>query len=228
MFGTLPRDLTRADELHEKLRGGLLLSLASQTEHGGWGYHHAGDGKRQLADEASVTITQIQAMRAGHNAGFDVPSWAIDRAVDYVRRCMNPDGGCRYSLGMSVHRVTYELTGAAVSTLNASGVYASKELERGMEFLRRHQAASSNPALAASDYYYYGNFYAAQAMWQAGPDRFADWFSRAHQDILLKKHVGPQAGWYWESPRGYGRPYATAMGLLMLEIPLQYLPIFQR
>jgi hypothetical protein len=141
---------------------------------------------------------------------------------------MNPDGGCRYSLGMSVSRVTYELTGAAVSTLNASGVYASKELDRGMEFLRRHQAASSNPALAASDYYYYGNFYAAQAMWQAGPDHFGDWFSRAHQDILLKKHVDPQVGWYWDSPRGYGRPYATAMALLILEIPLQFLPIFQR
>ena len=38
------------------------------------------------------------ALRAARNAGIQVDKAVIDRAVEYVRRSQNPDGGFRYML----------------------------------------------------------------------------------------------------------------------------------
>ncbi len=232
VYGTLPREHPQTEVVREKLRGAILLSLASQTRHGGWGYRYEGEPTHG-ADEASVTVTQIQALRAARNAGLEIPVGAIDQAVEYVRKCMSDDGTCRYSLHNGQQGGTYELTAAAVSSLNASGVYDSEQLKNGMAFLKRCQVAEKNPAKAADRYYYYGNFYASQAMWQAGPELFDPWFDQVHQHILESvghKRRDLKTGlehWVWRSSQ-YGDEYATSMALLILEIPLQYLPIYQR
>jgi hypothetical protein len=226
IYGMIPRYWN--PETHAKvertLRGAVELSIKSQTEDGGWGYYHHGDPDFG-SDESSVTITQLQALRAARNAGLAVPAASISRAIKYVRRCANLDGSFKYSLKMKINRPSYELTAAAVSTLNASGVYHSAELERGLTHMRRTFREYKNPALAASNYYYYGNFYAAQAMFQAGGKDWSFWFSRAKEDYLRKQR---KYGNHWDSPRGFGQAYATAMALLVLQIPYRYLPIFQR
>src|SRR6476469_2003006 len=50
-------------------------SSDAQTDRGGWGYVSAKDGSN--FDEGSVTITQIQGLRAARNAGIIVPNKAI-------------------------------------------------------------------------------------------------------------------------------------------------------
>src|SRR5262249_38066127 len=64
---------------------------------GGWGYVSAQDGGN--FDEGSVTVTQLQAVRAARNAGIVVPKEIIDRAQVYLEECTNQQGGIIYSLG---------------------------------------------------------------------------------------------------------------------------------
>ena len=46
-----------------------------------------------------MTVTQVQALRAAHNAGFLVPRAVIEEAVKYLEKCRTPEGGIQYSLG---------------------------------------------------------------------------------------------------------------------------------
>ena len=64
---------------------------------GGWGYLSAKEGNN--FDEGSVTITQVQALRAARNAGIEVPTEAIKRSVAYLEQCTNAQGGVIYSFG---------------------------------------------------------------------------------------------------------------------------------
>ena len=225
-YGMVRPDSDLAKEVRATLEGAVKLSLASQTDRGGWGYAFKGEGTG--LDEASTTITQIQGLRAARNAGVHVPSRAITSAVKYVKDCMNSRGECRYSLTMEQgDRTSFELTAAAVSTLDAAAAYDSEKLKLGLAYLRRQIQAKDKPTLAAESYYFYGNLYAAQAMFQAGGADWANWFKGAQEDLVSKaKRRGDQVN--WEDKRGFGEAYATASACLILAIPLRYLPIFER
>lgn len=215
-----------AREVRTTLEGAVKLSLASQTLRGGWGYAFKGEGTG--LDEASTTITQIQGLRAARNAGIQVPSKPIAQAVEYVKQCMNDRGECRYSLTMDQgDRTSFELSAAAVSTLHASGAYGAEKLKVGLAYMRRQIQSHDKPTAAAENYYFYGNLYAAQAMFQAGGADWTTWFKGAQEDLVAKAHHrGEQV--YWADPRNFGDAYATASACLILSIPLRYLPIFER
>ncbi len=133
------------------------------------------------------------------------------------------------SRALALPGVRAAITAAAVSTLNASGVYRSDELERGLEYLRKAMAKQKDNRLgAAENYYFYGNFYAAQAMFQAGNPDWSTWFRDAQADLIDKARRDKGGRYYWEAPRTFGDAYATASACLILEIPLRYLPIFER
>ena len=84
----------------------------AQSSAGGWIYTPDSGG-----DEGSVTVTQVQALRACRMAGIVVDKKTIDRAVDYIKKCQNPDGGISYSLGSRV---------AAVGLVSAVGPYVDE------------------------------------------------------------------------------------------------------
>jgi hypothetical protein len=231
--GTAKGSEERAKTLRDLLRPAVQLSILSQTRRGGYGYYFAGESEHdaQNLDEASTTITQIQALRAAKNAGLEVPVDVIENAIKYVKLSMRgtkPAGSARYTLtgGEGSERTSYELTAAAVATLNASGVYRSPELEKGLEYLKREMAKKDNRLAASENYYFYGNFYAAQAMFQAGGDDWTGWFRDAQADLVAKaRRHGDRT--YWVDDR-FGDAYGTATACLILEIPLRYLPIFER
>lgn len=222
-YGMTERD----GDIRDALRGAIQTSLKAQTEMGGWGYYRRDQqtAPDKKTDEASVTITQIEALRACRNAGFAVPSDAIERAVNYVKKSMKTsDGSCKYSLtmgGEESQRTSYELTAAGVATLYAAGVYDSPELASGLAYLRKSIRAHDSPGKAATDFYYYGNFYAAQAMFLAGGEDWATWYPAMRRELLEKQKDGA-----WESQRNFGEAYSTASALLILELPKRYLPIF--
>jgi hypothetical protein len=117
---------------------------------------------------------------------------------------------------------------AALSTLNAAGIYDSPELQGGLRYLRRSLESVSSPWKAAEEEYeYYANFYAAQVLYQRQGDLWKRWYPAARDHLLSKQRsVSHRDRAYWESR--FGDEYATAMAVLILEVPLGYLPIFQR
>ena len=81
------------DEIKEKIERAVKLIVKSQNKEGGWRYlPKPGDA------DLSVTVTQLMALAAARDAGVDVPKETIDRAIDYVKKSQNNDGGFRYLL----------------------------------------------------------------------------------------------------------------------------------
>jgi hypothetical protein len=225
-----------AVDVRSTLEGAVKLSIASQTKNrGGWGYAFAGETSFLLdSDEASTTITQVQALRAARNAGLSVSPRCIDRAVKYVKTCITEKGDCIYSLTMQDgRRTSFELTAAAVSTLNAAGTYRSDKLDAALGYLRRElgkkAAANKKPTEACEQYYFYGNLYAAQAMFQAGGADWKTWWKGAQEDLVSKAKRHGDQQYYWDDePRPFGKTYSTASACLILALPMRYLPIFER
>jgi hypothetical protein len=74
---------------------------------------------------------------------------------------------------------------------------------------------------SSGSYYFYGHYYAAQAMWHAGGDHWKDWYT-AMRDHLLKTQQGSGA---WVDP-GIGAEFGTAMACIILQLPNNYVPVF--
>src|SRR5262249_37577444 len=78
-------DAERRKRLEEVLTRAVKFTGNAQTNRGGWGYVSAADGNN--FDEGSVTVTQLQALRAAKNAGIPVPPKYINDAVKYLKDC---------------------------------------------------------------------------------------------------------------------------------------------
>ena len=216
-FGTLflaeAYGMTHRPEIREKLQKAVRLIIDSQNIEGGWRYQPI----RRDAD-ISVTICQINALRAARNAGLYVPKDTVDACIRYVKQSQNADGGFRYMLqgGASA----FPRSAAGVVALQSAGEYDSKEVRDGIAYLRGYtkEIKLGN----RYSHYYYGHYYAAQAMWLRGGDDWAEWYP-AIRNELLKRQLSSGA---WAD--SICSEYGTAMALIILQIPNNYLPIFQR
>ncbi len=210
--------MSRAPKLRDNLERAVRLIVNSQNKEGGWRYEP--DSKDA---DLSVTICEVMALRAARNAGIFVPKGTIDRCTEYVKKCQTADGGFRYQLTTNWN-VTFGLTAAGVVALYSAGIYQGKPIESGLQFLDRFRpgVVIRQPA----NHFFYSHYYAVQAMWHAGGARWQQWYSEI-RDELLHFPFHSSSG-CWRDPSSYGDEYATAMALLILEMPNNYVPIFQR
>ncbi len=107
---------SRDSRTREALVKAIRLIVGSQNEEGGWRYQPVSEDA-----DLSVTICQVMALRAARNAGIKVPKQTIDRAVEYVKKCQNTDGGFRYM--MHSGSSAFPRSAAGVATLYYAGVY---------------------------------------------------------------------------------------------------------
>ena len=75
---------------------------------------------------------------------------------------------------------------------------------------------------APGTHYFYGQYYAVQAMYQAGGIHWQNWFPAIRDELLDKQNEN--GSW----PGQAGPEYGTAMALIVMQIPNRLLPIFQR
>jgi hypothetical protein len=201
------------DELREKLTNAVRLIIDTQNPEGGWRYQPV----RKDAD-LSVTICQINALRAARNAGLFVPKETVDACIRYVKQSQNPDGGFRYMIqgGASA----FPRSAAGVVALYSAAVYDAEEIKRAVDYLKQFM-----PEIKFGQrysHYYYGHYYAAQAMWIRGGEDWDAWYP-AIRDELVRRQL--PAGFWQDS---ICHEYGTAMALIILQMPNNYLPIFQR
>ena len=206
VYGMSPRD-----DLREHLRKAIRLIVSTQNDEGGWRYQPV----RHDAD-LSVTICEVMALRAARNAGIFVEKSTIDRAIEYVRSLQNPDGGFRYmatSGGSAFAR-----SAAGVAALQYAGIYEGREIESGLEYVKRFAPPSEQNV----GHFFYGHYYAAQAMFLAGDEHWHSWWPAVREDLLARQ---TDEG-YWRGQAG--TEYGTAMALIVLQMPNRLLPIFQK
>jgi hypothetical protein len=211
------------------LQRAVDLILKSQNKEGGWRY------KPDTTDaDLSVTICQVMALRSARNAGLFIPKSTVDRCVDYVRGCYNGDGTFRYQkgrMGGFGPSIPLARMAAGVCALYSAGIYQSPEIELALKKLLEDYKPGHWRNLGELNHeqnFFYGQYYAAQAMWTAGGRYWTEWFPAIREDLLSRVQF---AGQYcsWKEYQGTDCPhYGTAMACLILQIPNNYLPIFQK
>jgi len=208
-YGESPKE-----EVKEKLQKAIKLMVQTQNKEGGWRYQPAPNDA-----DLSVTICQIMALRAARNAGIKVPGKTIERAVDYVKKSQEPDGGFRYMLQSGGS--AYPRSAAGVCCLQYMGIYEGTEIKKGLEYLMKALPGKSNLAMAEG-HYFYANYYATQACFMAGGDSWNQYWPAIKKELLGKQVA--DGSWQGEA----GVPYATAMACIMLQVPNRLLPVLQR
>lgn len=200
--------------LREKLAKAVQLIINTQNEEGGWRY----EPRRDEAD-VSVTVCQVMALRAAHNTGVFVPKTTIDRAIAYIERCQNDDGGFAY-MAKIPGESRFPRSAAAVVAMYSAGIYEGEVLTKGLDYVMQFPPGQNGRE--DRQYYFYGHYYAVQAMWHAGGRYWNAWYP-AIRDVLLGEQRDNGA---WSD--AISSEYGTAMACLILRMPESYLPIFER
>jgi prenyltransferase beta subunit len=203
------------DRLKKIITNGIDLTAKAQYN-GGWTYVPGG------GDEGSVTITQMQALRAAQNAGFSVPKGTIDAATKYLERCQNPDGGIIYQVAMQGSESRLAISAAAIACLYNAGDYDSKMADSCLAFVDKQFRVNPGWSKGAG-HDYYTHLYASQAFYQAGDKYWSNYFPAARDQLLQQQaHDGSWPG------DGIGQVYGTSIALIILQLPYKFLPIYQR
>ena len=214
-------DRTLRDQLRGAVDRSIKLIINTQNAQGGWRY------QPQKSDaDISVTICQIMALRAARNAGISVPKKTADDCTNYVKSCQDrATGGFRYQPFGGPPG--FARTAAGLCAFYSAGLYEGPEVDKGLTYLMRFKPTGrggffGNPEVQI--HYYYGHYYAAQAMWIAGGDYWKQWYPAIRDELLASRNQN-DGSWF----NGQICPhYCTAMSLIILQIPNNYLPILQR
>jgi hypothetical protein len=215
VYGMTPGggDTDQADRVYEALTRACRLIERTQNDQGGWRYNPV-----PYDADVSVTICQVMGLRAARNAGLEVDRAVIERAVQYVRQCQNPDGGFKYQLESGAS--AWPRSAAGVASLYYAGIYEDNAIDEGLAYLLA-TAKPGEEVNAAHDFY--GHYYAVQTMYLAGGAYWATWWPAIRDQLLAAQQ--DDGSW---TDSSVGDAYGTAMSLIILQMPKRYLPIFQK
>jgi squalene cyclase len=210
-------DAQRLARIRVVLERAVELTARSQSAAGGWLYTPDSGG-----DEGSVTVTQVQGLRAARNAGVAVPKRVIDNAMRYIENSANEDGGIRYQVsdrGPSRPAIT----AAAVACYFNAGLYDHPHARRALQFAERTLSPRQAEAARYFGHYYYAQLYMAQVMYLAGEEKWQSYFPLM-RDLLVEKQE-TDGSWIGDH---VGPTYGTSIALIILQLPYKNLPIMQR
>lgn len=240
---------SHGQRVREVLERAVDFTVGCQNETGGWRYVAF-----TTDSDMSVTVCQVVALRAARNVGFKVPQATIDRALHYVIRSANMSAEARGSFyyqpqEIRWNRDSFALAAAGLTTLFQAGLYDNASIARYARVHKLDQAPlpriedtvrylREQFAEVPNDHYFfwYGSYYATQAFYLVGgssPREWSAWYTSVRDRILAtqRRVTDPESGRglsHWVSNIDTSHAYATASALLILQFPLDYLPIHQR
>jgi hypothetical protein len=232
-------DRDRRERLKDILTRAVKYTGNAQSTQGGWYYTSKMEGHDQ--DEGSVTVTQVQALRAARNAGIPVPKDIIRKAQDYLKNSTTERGGVIYSLGRGGFRAPLggerpALTAAAISCAFGSGDYKSDLVKKWFKYCQT--VLGQGVRLGHDEYTYY---YYSQSVYILGDDGWGKLFAGSPQDQWLtwskyRDSMFDQlartqnSDGSWPSGGGFsvGPVYSTAINCTIMQLDKATLPIYQR
>jgi hypothetical protein len=168
-----------------------------------------------------VTVTQVQALRAAHNAGFLVPRAVIEESISYLDKCRTPEGGIRYSL-FSGGGPRLAISAAAIATLYNAGQFDGEIATDCLKYVWDQFRANEGWDKGAG-HAFYTHLYAAQGFYMAGDQYWDKYFPGARDQLLGMQ--SPDGSWAGD---GIGQVYGTSIAVIILQLPFKFLPVFQR
>jgi hypothetical protein len=199
--------MTQKAQIGEKLRKAVDLTCKTQNNQGGWRYQ-----PRKSDADLSITVCQIMGLRGSRDAGIDVPDEVRNKCIEYVKRSQNQDGSFRYT--MSGGHTTLAMTAAGVTSLYSANIYDGENIEKALKYIR-------NAGVQSGGHFFYTHYYAVQAMWHAGGDNWNEWYPKI-RDHLINSQGGDGS---WASSEA-GPAFGAAMACIILQIPLNLVPVF--
>lgn len=220
------------ERIHKALVQAIQVILKSQAVpkpqrlRGGWRY------KPDSRDsDLSVSVWQVMALRSAKNDGLDVPSEAIDFAVEYLKESytspLDENGhprekvsGFAYTPG--THHPAFTMTAAGLLAMQTCGQYDSPLVAGAAAWLLEH------PPRTNERFFFYGMYYYAQGMHQVGGEAAAT-AAKLVPELLLRLQAD-NGSWvsHQGEERNVGVAYATSLAILSLSVRYHYLPIYQR
>ena len=189
----------------------LILSSQEKNRFKAWRY----SPEAQDAD-SSVSAACFVALIAARNAGLRVPDNAIEGALKFFTDCQNPGSGAiGYTPGSGSH-------GGSATTAIGVAAFAYARKKDQPAFLKAFTALKKAGDESGSSYPFYGEYYAAQALFQSDVKEWEKWHEKRVQQLIeMQTEDGS-----WEG--SLGAPLSTAFGLLSIALVYRYLPIYER
>jgi hypothetical protein len=225
-------NLEQNAKIHTALSDAIELILAAQKVakseklRGGWRYTPSSHDS-----DLSVSVWQLMALRSAKNDGLDVPGEAIEKALQYLRYSyaspLSRDGTPRdevsgFSYTPGTYHPSFTMTAAGLLAMQVCGQYDSPLVKGASEWLLQH------PPRQNERFFYYGVYYYAQGMHQAG-GKYAEHADKLVPELLLESQRS-DGSWLARGgeERNIGAVYATSLAILSLSVRYHYLPIYQR
>ena len=161
-----------------------------------------------------------------------MPKSRVDACVNYVKSCQDLQQGWfpYQSFGSgSGGPQAFARTAAGVCALFSAGIYSGHEIDSGLDFMMQYIPMGNigfNGNERPDMHYYYGHYYAVQAMWTAGGDKWRRWFPAIRDELIHRQRNEPDGTGSWIDQ--ICQHYATAMACIILQVPNNYLPILQK
>jgi len=234
-------DRERREKMKDILTRAVKYIGAAQSTQGGWFYTSKVDGHDQ--DEGSVTITQIQPLRACRNAGISVPKQVIKKGYDYLKNSTTPRGGVVYSLnrggGAQMGGERPSLTAAAIACLFSAGEYKDELVKKWFKYCQTAIPINGGGIRMGHDEY--THLYYAQAVYILGDDGWEKMFgpTPADQRVTwsayrkgmfdnLLQTQNSDGSWPGGGGFSVGPVYSTAIYAIIMQLDKGAVPFFQR
>jgi len=195
-------------KLGTALKKAIQLIIISQKQNplGAWRY-----SPESKDADTTVSGAQMVALFAARNAGLSVPEEAIQRGLQYFKKCQAPEGGYGYTGPTAPNSAR---TAIGVLVLALAKEKTKPEFKKAFAFL---QAAP-----AENHYYQYYLYYGAQAYFHASSSAWRKWNMK---NITALSGTQNKSG-SWDGP--FGSTFATSASLLSLALNYRFLPIYER
>jgi hypothetical protein len=146
-----------------------------------------------------------------------VPKETLTKALGYIKRCYDDrSGGFTYQPGS--RGPGFARTAAGVCVLQLSGEYDAQQIPKAVAYMKG--------SAESRQHFYYGHYYAVHAMHTIGGKEWEDWYDRVK--TLFLNLQATDGCWSQRMGDSAGPVYQTAIAVIVLSVPCDYLPIFQR
>lgn len=217
--------LTKDESVQGILQQAVGYIVEGQNPGGGWDYAY----KKGVRQDLSVAGWQIQALKAAHLTGLDLPGvdTSLDRAMLFIKQWQGDGGGFGYDSPAS----RYGLTGVGVlSTVMWKGK-ENEVAKEGVQYIIDQAEGKERVKYREKTANLYAWYYHTQACLMFGGPAWTRW-NRMFQDEVVEAQ-SPDGSWPVTGGKGHGPEssadgdgptYRTALCALMLESYYRYLP----
>jgi len=187
--------------------------------YGGWRYN-----PESVDSDLSVSGWPILALKAVLNAGFTVPEWSLQKALEFLGACYDErDASFGYMAEGSGNSCVRAGIGALC--LQLIGDKNDPRIPPALRFMQNNPPVwnKEDPGNGYPFYYWY---YGTRAMVNEGGENWQiwkDWMCR-----LLVDNQNDDGSWSGDYSEKNMPIYTTALGALMLELCCGHLPIYMR